>query len=109
MENTMSKGLAVVKKAVSEVEATQKEYSSFGAWDSEPDWHVHYAMAQALEGETVIPSTAREWELFTASMNCGKAGRAMSKATIKLVKAIQRWAGDKEVRNYVKDHCWRVF
>ena len=39
-----------------------------------------------------VPTTADDWELYTSSMKCGNAARALTAATIRVIKTIDAYA-----------------
>ena len=100
-----------VKQAIDNFEQVQKEYSSFGAWDTEPDgvWHSH--LVGALQGKMPSRMSAAKWDLFTCSMNCTEAAKkltAASKAACKTLKlAIANQNNPSKIVAYIKDYCWR--
>jgi hypothetical protein len=102
-------GLEKVKVAVEVMENTMREYSEYGANDTEPHTALQLSMGWALLYDKIaVPTKARQWELFTHSMKCGAAGRALSKAARVLCKLVAKHRTVPEVREYVTNYCWRV-
>jgi len=92
------------------MQALMSELSKYGANDSEPDGVFQYAMLKAArDGEKVIPESADGWQLYTASMKCGTAGRRLSAKCRKVVNYILncKVADARYVQEYLKDYCWR--
>jgi hypothetical protein len=102
-------GIEKVNLWIEEMERTMRQYREFGAEDTEPDQQLQGAMIIALEhGVIQRPSTADGWELFTASMDCREAGEALTRVAGSLCQAIKDHRHEDEVRQRVRDYCWRV-
>lgn len=94
------------------MEDLMHKYSEFGAEDTEPDWHFQNTLRKAINGEdgVIWPINAEWWELYTASMDCSEAGKALTKQAEKIVSVIRetKMKDFKQVQNLLKEYCWRV-
>lgn len=99
-----------LKAAVTEFEAAQAKYSEFGARDTEPDGVFQRYLAKSLtQPDIKLPTTGEQWQLFTSTMACGNAARALTAALRKAV-AVVRDCPVRElpaIRAYLRDYCWR--
>lgn len=88
--------------AVKEFEAVQREYSRFGAWDTEPraafGLYIDSIVDTAIWGgaERPLPKTIRDWQIFGSEVHgkeyvgAGKAARALTKAARKAGEEARR-------------------
>ena len=102
-----------IKQAVKEFEAVQKKYADFGAWDSEPDMVFHYILADAWHiGTNTVSSDPEKWQLFTCSMDCTKAGKALAQAANKAVGLVlddlEYETNHGWLATFLRDYCWRT-
>lgn len=100
-----------LKSAIKAFEAVQLKYSQYGAQDTEPDAVFQHTLAKTVNGKSVtIPTTPANWQLFSSTMKCGIAARALTAACKKAVAAINT-APVKElgaIKAYLRDYCWRA-
>jgi len=100
-----------VKAAIKAFEAAQARYSKYGAQDTEPDAVFQWTLAKVVSGKPyIMPTLPRDWQLFTSTMKCGTAARALTAACTAAVTAIQN-APVKELSDlkaYLRDYCWRT-
>jgi hypothetical protein len=99
-----------LKKAIEEFRAVQSKYSKFGAGDSEPDGVFQRRLQIAfMDGVDKVPVSGDRWELFTASMDCEEAARALHKAAQKAVRIIldARMRDRGKLESFLEDFCWR--
>lgn len=100
-----------VKSAIAAFATTQELYSRFGAWDSEPDRVFHEILVAAIHGKDYeVPETGEGWDLYTLSMNCEPAAKAMRNACKNVIKAIEQCPDEERdaMTAYVQKYCWRV-
>lgn len=100
-----------LKAAVKAFEAAQAKYAEFGARDTEPDGVFQYTLARAINGkEVVMPTSARDWQLFADMKGCGAAARVLTAACRKAVNIIldTKIQDSAAVRAYLLDYCWRA-
>lgn len=100
-----------LKAAVKKFESAQAKYAEFGARDTELDGVFQWHLAQAVNGKKVtMPTSGRDWQLFTSSMKCGTAARALTTALRAAVLVIQGCTVKElpTIREYLKDYCWRT-
>lgn len=111
MAAKLGQRLERIKAAVKAFEVAQAKYAAFGAQDTEPDGVFQYTLAKAIAGSGVnLPTTGRDWQLFTSSMKCGTAARALTAACRKAVELIRGTPVEdvQKVKAYLRDYCWRV-
>jgi len=95
------------KTLVEEFYKVSDEYREFGATDTEPRCNFSIAVGKVLTtGVGKTPRGAESWELFTFSMNCGKAGRALTKACAKVVAFVKRLSENSrlELADWAEDY-----
>ena len=109
---TKPEALPVIKAEIKKFEALQSKYSEYGTYDSEPDREFQRTLIRAVKGEEgeIWPNNAGDWELYTCSMNCNKAGKALSDQTEKIVGIIRELKVLElaPVTTWVRGYCWRI-
>ena len=101
----------LIKDAVKAFSDVQHRYARYGARDTEPDAVFQSLLVRAALGkpvETVLDGKA--WQLFTSSMNCNTAAKALNKAARKAVDLVQACplGESAELKEYLKAYCWRI-
>lgn len=82
----------------------QLTYSKFGACDTEPDAEIQQAVVTAAEhGIVRLPTN---WQLFTASMDCQEAEKALNETLEPLLEYVAELG---RVRQQIIDFCWRIY
>ncbi len=84
-----SSSLKLLKEQYEAAQRVFCELSEYGATDSEPRYEFHAALKSAFEGETRIPKTGEEWQLYSSSMKCGSAARRLTAATKRVTTLIE--------------------
>lgn len=78
--------LQEIKSAIQNFSTVQQQFSKYGACDSEPCHVFADLIRQALKGkEPTVPFEAEDWELYSSSMNCNEAAKALHDAAKKVV------------------------
>lgn len=100
-----------LKIAIEKVVEVMHRYTDCGASDTEPDAVFQCVLAKAVRGDKpTVPTTVREWQLFSCMTRSRNAAVALAKATQKCVDIIEN--APREDRNslykYLTDYCWRV-
>lgn len=100
-----------LKLAIAKVGKVMFTYTDCGASDTEPDAVFQCVLAKAVRGDKpTVPTTVREWQLFSCMTRSRNAAVALSKATQQCVDIIEN--APREDRNalykYLTDYCWRV-
>lgn len=112
MSATVRKGrIDLVKDAVNAFSKVQSKYAKYGAQDTEPDAVFQSLLVRAVLGKPVETTLdGQAWQLFTSSMNCNAAAKALSKAARKAVELIQGCpiGESAELKQYLKACCWRI-
>lgn len=105
----MNKRAEKLKRMCRDFEMLQSKWAEFGAYDTEPDGEFQHALRKAQAGERYVPQSAEQWQLYTTSMNCGKAGHELSEQCGKIVDHIlntrQEDMGD--IGTVIDGICWR--
>lgn len=66
-------------------------FSDFGAADSEPRWMGEKVIGDYINnGNNRLPLSGGQWQLFTHSMDCEEATKALNEATQKILDVIDR-------------------
>lgn len=97
-----------LKEFIEEFRIAQAKYLEYGACDSEPDWISQDVMEKALRRKRfTVPKTADDWQLYTASMKCGRAARSL---TARLNKVVMQILGmtQKDAAEVLEEYLWRV-
>jgi hypothetical protein len=98
-----------VRAAFDDFEDAQKQFSEFGAYDTEPSWEFHNLIRNAVTtGKGVLPRSARGWQMFDEMEGIGNAIKGMNKAAKKARDLTLKHWGNIKVREFVKGECWRV-
>jgi hypothetical protein len=99
-----------LEQAVKSFEKTCREYSKYGAADSEPDGVFQRALVNAYKSGTNCVCTSSDyWQLYTESMDCSLAANALYKAASKAVEIVlnAKIRDKDEVYSYLEGYCWR--
>lgn len=97
-----------VEQAFKEFSEAQKNFSKFGAGDTEPDWQFQNIIRNAVtKGKGALPRSVRGWELYDME-GAGKAVKGLNKAAKKARDLTLKHWGNIEVRKLVEGECWRV-
>jgi hypothetical protein len=99
-----------LKQELIEFGKTQSRFSEYGAWDTEPDVVYQTAVWKTYAGiPFTVPKTGEDWQLFTCSMKCGNAARALTAQLKKVMMAIGRckFQEQKQVLELLKYYCDR--
>ncbi len=81
---------AKLNDAIKAFQAAQDKYSDHGAYDTEPRCVFEDLLDDAVEGkDPVVPRSGDGWQLYTGSMKCGQAARALHSAAKKCVDIIK--------------------
>lgn len=100
--------LEKLKILIKEFEELQKKNSSFGAFDSEPDWVFQKLIRKAFEeGVAKVPTTGYGWDLYISSMDCEEAAKQLHNKATEVVDVVIQGRNDKQVRDFVHEYCWR--
>ena len=108
---TQTSRIDLIKEAVKTFSDVQRKYARYGARDTEPDAVFQSLLVRAALGKPVETALdGKAWQLFTSSMNCNAAAKALSKAARKAVELIQRCplGESADVKEYIKAFCWRI-
>ena len=84
-----------VQEAFKEFDEVARKYSDYGSCDSEPYHVLRHAVKIHLglkdsKNPVWMPATGEDWQLYTASMKCGKAAKALTAALKKLLKKLKK-------------------
>lgn len=67
------------------------KFSDFGAADSEPTWVSEMVIKDYIKNyNNRLPLTGEKWQLFTHSMDCEEATKALNEATQKILGVIDK-------------------
>lgn len=103
--------LELVKDAVKTFSDVQDRYTKYGARDTEPGAVFQSLLVRAALAKPVQTALdGRGWQLFTSSMNCNAAAKALSRAARTAVDLIRGCPLGESVElcRYLKDYCWRI-
>lgn len=112
-----------VQKHLEAFNAVQRLHGKYGASDTEPDWHFHDVLRNAVHGKPHrAPNSSGGWEIFSEKSQggdprfrgSGKAVRDLRKAAIAAYHAVRKGMRHKNpevrkaVKKHVRDFAWRV-
>lgn len=105
--------LAIFKKLINDFEDLQCDYSSFGAYDSEPCAIFQSVLEKNWHGEKFMPETAIDWQLYTNISDVRLVAKKLTKNAKEIVsymKLAQNSTGDDsmELESYLKSYCDRI-
>ena len=96
-----------LRDALREFAKAQVKYSSYGACDSEPHWLFKSILNRAVNAKPArIPNSGEGWELYSSSMDCSEAAKALTDAASKAVNLIENapMKNMSEVRSIVEGY-----
>lgn len=93
-------------QAISDFYAVASKYADYGASDSEPFWTFCRVIRNTAKGEEFrFPTTAEDWQLYTSSMSCGTAARALTAAARKVHNIIKDAPlSDAKLRTFAENY-----
>lgn len=101
-----------VRGAFDEFRRAQIRLATYGAADTEPDCVMQLAVAVHVglrAGRHRMPSSADEWQLYTASLDCGSAAAELTQALRKLIDVIgPLFLVSMAAKNAVRSALWRL-
>lgn len=100
------KPLEEVQEAIKQFEKTQRDYSKFGAYDTEPSAEWQYAIIRSILGNSIL--IPENWDLYDTSMDCKEATEAINKSAKESLKVILKHSKDKVILEYLNTYCWRI-
>lgn len=86
-------------------EQVQRQWSSYGALDTEPNAVFAAIMRRAISGDEVrIPTTGDGWELYASTMDCAEAAAALHEACQAVVDIIRACplGESRELRDHIR-------
>ena len=92
-----------ITRSIAKFEAVQDKYSSFGAYDTEPNYMFRHALRKHFSGlEVKFGNPAGKdgedfWQIYTSMAGWRKANRAMTSACKRVLKAMDK-ATMKQIR-----------
>lgn len=111
-----------VQKHLDAFRAVQTKHGHYGAGDTEPDWHFHDVLRNAVRGKPhKAPASSGGWEIFSEKSQqdprfrgSSKAVRDLRTAAIAAYHAVRKGMKHKNpevrraVEKHVRDYAWRV-